>query len=127
MKTSLLKLVLTWLFTLTLTTQAQVWRFTDSMLESREQFAHTALKDGRILVTGGYYQEGSGFPVRNTCEIYDPKTESWSRTGSMLIRRRGHTCTLLPDGKVLVTGGPPLVPTVVTWPFASLSLPFQLP
>ena len=36
---------------------------------------------------------------------FDPATESWSVTGSAFYERTGHTATLLPNGRVLVTGG----------------------
>ena len=54
----------------------------------------TKLQDGRILISGDI----------NTVEIYDPTTATFSNTGSMIQSlRTGHTNTLLPNGKVLVT------------------------
>ena len=41
--------------------------------------------------------EGLSYPV-----MIDP---SWTTTGSMSTERSHHTATLLPNGKVLVTGG----------------------
>ena len=56
---------------------------------------------GKVLWTGG------GDPPTETCEIIDlnDSTPSWEVTGSMAQPRRQNNVTLLPDGKVLVTGG----------------------
>jgi hypothetical protein len=51
-----------------------------------------------VLVAGG--QSGIA-----SAELYNPGTGTWSATGSMATGRFEHTATLLPDGRVLVTGG----------------------
>lgn len=62
---------------------------------------HTAtrLADGRVLATGGARGNAD-----NTAELYDPATETWTRTGNMTQPRRYHTATLLPNGRILVVG-----------------------
>ena len=56
---------------------------------------------GKVLVMGG------DSPPKNTAEVIDlnAASPSWRPVGSMQFGRRHLNATLLPDGKVLVTGG----------------------
>jgi N-acetylneuraminic acid mutarotase len=56
------------------------------------------LADGRVLVAGGGWYS-------TRAELYDPATNSWTRTGNMNVGRIAFTGTLLRDGRVLVVGG----------------------
>src|SRR6266480_4094907 len=68
--------------------------------------------DGKVLVMGGslcgfYATNCTTFPT-TTAEIIDlnSSTPAWTYTGAMVTGgRKLHNATLLPDGKVLVTGG----------------------
>jgi hypothetical protein len=64
---------------------------------------HTAilLPNGKVLVAGGNSVGG----YLASAELYNPKTGSWSLTGSMSTPRYLHTFTLLSNGKVLAAGG----------------------
>lgn len=82
-----------------------VWQYTGSAMASRRAF-HTlsVLPDGAALAAGGsYYQSGTHY--LSSSEIYNPRTNNWAATGSMITPRRNHTATVLLDGRVLVTGG----------------------
>lgn len=93
-----------------LTTTATVTISTDplpltqaaSLSAGRSEQISMMLGNNRVLVAGG--TTNGTLPVK-TAELYNPDTNTWSATGSMVVTRRGHTATLLLDGKVLVTGG----------------------
>jgi hypothetical protein len=74
------------------------------MAEARVGATSTVLRDGRVLVAGGF-ADGEGNDARASAEIYDAATRTWTRTGDMLGARAGHSATLLKDGTVLVAGG----------------------
>ena len=85
---------------------AGMWVATAAMSTAR--YAHTAtrLPDGRVLVAGGISGDGaSGDHAVASAEIYDPALRTWSSTDPMSTARGHATATLLPDGRVLVTGG----------------------
>ncbi|MGA7593866.1 MAG: kelch repeat-containing protein, partial [Gallionella sp.] len=87
---------------------AGTWSATGALITARRFHTATLLADGKVLVTGGGYGNGtSGY--EGSSELYDPAgnagSGSWTATGSLITARYYHTATLLPDGKVLVTGG----------------------
>lgn len=84
------------------------WSATTGMHTFREYHTATLLPDGRVLVAGGTsFQDTSGtiFIAISEAELYDPRTATWTQTGSLTSARTEHTATLLPDGRVLVVGG----------------------
>ncbi len=82
---------------------------TGSMSVPRSHLTATLLSSGHVLITGGYNtpagDEMGGPAPLDTAEVYDPATGEFTPTGSMAVARDGHTATLMPDGRVLVSGG----------------------
>ena len=56
------------------------------------------LDDGRVLITGGIGN-------RDTTELYDPSSGTWSMGPVMTEARHIHSATVLKNGKVLIAGG----------------------
>ncbi|HEX2267900.1 MAG TPA: galactose oxidase-like domain-containing protein, partial [Pyrinomonadaceae bacterium] len=59
---------------------------------------------GKILVMGGTPGLG-GTPIKEAVAANTSIAQPWTPVGSMDFKRKFHTATILPDGKVLVSGG----------------------
>jgi hypothetical protein len=66
-------------------------------------FSVSLLRSGKVLFAGGE-NDDYDFSSRNAW-LYDPSTGNLAATGSMTMARSAHAATVLPDGKVLITGG----------------------
>ena len=63
---------------------------------------HSFLRDGRLLVVGGSWPDGTGIRDVN---IYDPDTKSWTPV-DLLGRKRWYPTTVtLPDGRIAAFSG----------------------
>jgi hypothetical protein len=84
------------------------WRQVQSMAFPRAYHVETLLPDGSVLVTGGGRTTGD-YDIPNAvyaAELWSPTTETWTTLSSMQKPRLYHgSGLLLPDGRVLVTGG----------------------
>ncbi|WP_375771180.1 DUF5011 domain-containing protein [Archangium gephyra] len=80
------------------------WKPAGILNTQRYHHAAVLLPNGKVLVAGGRTGEFDSGTLASA-ELYDPATNTWSYTGSMNTARAFHTMTLLPGGKVLVTGG----------------------
>ena len=72
-----------------------------------ERAAHSAtrLPDGKVLIAGGFREEGTTEIAIASAEIFDPFNRTFTPISDMNEPRNGHTATLLPNGKVLLAGG----------------------
>jgi len=78
------------------------------MNHKREDHTADLLDDGRVLITGG--EDNRAAPdgrdiVLDDVELFDPKTESFSKLPPLSIPRDDHRSTVLAEHAVLVTGG----------------------
>jgi hypothetical protein len=81
------------------------WASTGAMFEARVAAAAALLPDGEVLVAGGHSGSGLHNSALSSAEVYDPTAGSWTTTGRMERPDAFMTATVLPDGRVLVTGG----------------------
>ncbi len=83
----------------------EIWAFTCS-INTLVWSGKTAvlLNDGRVLIAGGV---NYSLPVtyHAECELYNPSSNNWEITDSLIHARSYHSMTLLPDNTVLVAGG----------------------
>jgi len=88
------------------------WHSVGEMQAVRVAHTATLLRDGRVLIAGGLSccqvptasNPSPEFFV-GTAEIYDPATDAFTPTGSLGGARGNHAAALLPDGRVLISGG----------------------
>jgi len=84
------------------------WRAVPSMSAARTQHNLTMLPDGNVFLVGGattsdVYATASAV---KPAALWSPSTESWTAMAAMSEPRLYHsTSLLLPDGRVLVSGG----------------------
>jgi hypothetical protein len=74
---------------------------TGSMHTARWRLTSAALRDGSILVAGGY----DGRSELRSAERYLPATGRWTSASSMTTERLDAATALLPDGRVFVLSG----------------------
>jgi hypothetical protein len=85
-----------------------IWRQVQSMVFPRTYQNATILPDGNVLVTGGgTTTDALGIAdAVLPAEVWSPNTETWTALASMNAPRLYHSIALLlPDGRVLVSGG----------------------
>ena len=79
---------------------------TGSMAVARSNHVAVRLLDGRVLLAGGYVEGSLGvLSVLDRAEVFDPSTGTFTEVGRMVRPRTDAAAALLPDGRVLVTGG----------------------
>lgn len=83
----------------------QRWRPTAGMSSGRWGQTATLLRDGTVLVAGGFFGAASPAQALASAALYDPATGQWRDAMPMVVVRGNATATLLRDGRVLVAGG----------------------
>lgn len=72
----------------------------------RSNHTATRLLDGRVLLAGGWFNPSPGvLQAQDRAEIFDPGTGAFTEVGRLRQARVDHAAALLPDGRVLITGG----------------------
>ena len=81
--------------------KTDTWSQAGDMREGHSGGLAAVLKDGRVLIAGGYNQA----EALASSEVFDPSSDQWMRTASMVRKTFANTATVLSDGSVLFTGG----------------------
>lgn len=64
--------------------------------------AATTLRDGRVLITGGY---GDNLKSSGSATLYDPRSATFVELPQMSAPRSNHASVVLADGRVVLIGG----------------------
>lgn len=80
------------------------WTAAPNMANARVGLSLTLLPNSKVLAVGGI-STNSVPGTSASVELYDPATNSWSSAASLQNGRHFHSAVLLPNGKLLVTGG----------------------
>ena len=81
------------------------WSAAGTMHNKRNRMSLTTLANGNALAVGGFYSSGGVLIEVATPELFSPSTNSWTQLPDMPSGRHKHAATLLPNGRVLVSGG----------------------
>jgi hypothetical protein len=80
---------------------------TGTLRRARGYHRATLLADGRVLLSGGYGATTAtpGFETLTSCELFDPRTGTFSQTGALHVARALHSTIVLPGDDVLAAAG----------------------
>jgi hypothetical protein len=76
-----------------------------TMTIRRAAHSATLLRDGRVLIAGGFVEAGNDERALASAELFDPSTERFVLAADLNVPRSGHTAVALADGTVLIVGG----------------------
>jgi hypothetical protein len=72
------------------------------MLTPRSGHTATLLENGNVLIAGGMVKNRE---FLRDCELFEPQTGRFTRTGSMAVARVGQAAVSLGRGRILIAGG----------------------
>ena len=88
--------------------ESEVFKVIGTMTTTRFFHSATLLKDGRVLITGGFETDRPGHSSPEfrhaTAELFDPAKGTSSATGAMSQARSQHRAIPLHDGRVVIKG-----------------------
>jgi hypothetical protein len=82
--------------------RANTWTSLADAQQPHDRGSSVLFEGNKVLLVGGF--DNSGTPTTGT-EYFNLDTAAWTVTTPMRFPRSYHTATVLPNGKVLVTGG----------------------
>jgi len=104
------------------------WAKTNIDPPFRRRHSANVLPNGKVLIAGGFRyaaatpSSSAASPSTNETLLYDPETDNFegpASTAKLNSSRGWHAATILPDGRVLATGGTYYVGTTLIAVFAS--------